>query len=142
MSHALPYSGSIEMFDVCNVGDHADVAVHYTDQLHTILCTRNKRHVFASSTSSVQTLLTTLSDKENYVLHYRNLKFYLSRLRIKAIHRVFCFNQNSWLKPFIDCNTDKRNTAVNSNKAIYGKSLKNVRKRIDFQVVSDEQTSE
>ena len=104
--------------------------------------------VYGSSVSSVEKLLTTLDDKKHYVLHYRNLKLYLSLgLELKAIHRVLCFKQKPWLKEFVDFNTTKRKSAVNSfdkdffklmNNAVYGKSLENVRKRIDFQLVSDE----
>ena len=58
---------------------------------------------------------------------------------------VLSFKQKAWMKPFIDFNTQKRATATNSFEkdffklmvnAVYGKSLENVRKRIDFPLVS------
>ena len=48
-----------------------------------------------------------LHDKTEYVIHIRNLKQALNqRLVLKKVHRVIKFNQNAWLKPYIDINTD------------------------------------
>ena len=48
-------------------------------------------------------------DKENYMLHYENLKLNL-RLGLKflKIHRVLEFNQSQWLKPYIKFNKQRR----------------------------------
>ena len=47
--------------------------------------------------------------KEKYVVHYRNLKFYLEQgMILKKIHRVVSFNQSPWMKPYIDFNTTQR----------------------------------
>ena len=46
-------------------------------------------------------------DKKNYVVHIRSLKEALSHgLILKKIHRAIQFNQEAWLKPFIDMNTE------------------------------------
>ena len=51
----------------------------------------------------------TLHDKAEYVKHIRNLKQALNNeLVLKKVHRVIKFNQNAWLKPYIDMNTDLR----------------------------------
>ena len=46
-------------------------------------------------------LVLTLEDKEKYVVHYRNLQFYLRQgMRLKKVHRVIEFDQEPWMKPF------------------------------------------
>ena len=40
-------------------------------------------------------------------IHIRNLKQALdNRLVLKKVHKVIKFNQNAWLKPYIDMNID------------------------------------
>ena len=54
-------------------------------------------------------LTPTLLNKSKYVVHYRNLKFYLEQgMLLKKIHRVVSFNQVPWMKPYIDFNTNER----------------------------------
>ena len=56
----------------------------------------------------VSKLIPTLKDKKECVLHYRNLQLYLDLgLKVKKVHRVLVFNQFSWLKQYVDFNTDK-----------------------------------
>ena len=46
---------------------------------------------------------------KNYVIHYRNLKFLVELgVEVRAIHKVLSFEQSTWLKPYIDFNTEKR----------------------------------
>ena len=48
-----------------------------------------------------------LHDKTEYVIHIRNLKQALDHgLVFKTVHRVIKFNQNAWLKPYVDINTE------------------------------------
>ena len=55
-----------------------------------------------------------LFDKTEYVMHIRNLKQALNHgLVLKKFHRVIKFNQNAWLKPYIDMNTILRKKAKN-----------------------------
>ena len=51
-------------------------------------------------------------DKDNYVVHMRSLKQALNRgLILKKVHRVIQFNQEEWLKEYIDMNTELRKQA-------------------------------
>ena len=50
-----------------------------------------------------------MHDKAEYVIHIRDLKQTLNlTLILEKVHRVIRFNQNAWLKPYIDTNTDLR----------------------------------
>ena len=57
--------------------------------------------------SKVEKLVPNLFDKKNYVVHFRNLKFYLAqRLKLIKIHGILQFEQSQWLKTYIDFNTN------------------------------------
>ena len=48
-------------------------------------------------------LLTTLEDKENYVVHIVALKQALNHgLKLKKVHSAISFRQEAWLKPYIN----------------------------------------
>ena len=93
-------------------------------------------------------LILNLNDKEKYVIHIRTLQFYLKQgLKLKKIHRAIKFEQKEVLKPYIEFNTEKRKNARNDfekdvyklmNNAIFGKTMQDKRKHLDFEVVSDE----
>jgi hypothetical protein len=86
-------------------------------------------------------LCSTLSDKKEYVLHYRNLKFYLSQgLVLTKIHRAFSFCQAPVLQDFIRKCTDKRQEAVSKVEknywklicnSVYGKFIQDNRKHFN-----------
>ena len=57
-------------------------------------------------------LLLTLQDKNNYVVHYRNLQFYLKQgMKLKRVHKVLEFEQECWMEPYIRMNTEFRKNA-------------------------------
>ena len=58
---------------------------------------------------NIEKLVTNLYDKNEYVIHIRNLKQALNHgLIMIKVHRVIKFNQKDWLKPDIDMNTKLR----------------------------------
>ena len=57
----------------------------------------------------VKKLIPSLGGKVEYVVHCRNLKYYLSLgMKLVKIHRILSFKQSNWLKVFTDFNTEKR----------------------------------
>ena len=53
-----------------------------------------------------------MEDKEKNVMHIRVLKQALNHgLVLRKVHRVIQFNQEDWLKPYIDINTKLRKEA-------------------------------
>ena len=90
------------------------VDVQYTEKLHEfhILPLLPER----IKIEKVEKLVANLHDKTKYVIHIRNLKQALNHeLFLKKVHRVKVkkFNENAWLKPYIDVNTDPRKKAKN-----------------------------
>ena len=62
----------------------------------------------------VEKLAATVHNKIEYLIHIRNLKRALNHgLVLKKSHKVIKFNQNAWLKSYIDMNTDLRKKSKN-----------------------------
>ena len=56
----------------------------------------------------VKKLIPSLSDKVKYVVHYKNLQYYLSLgMKVVKVQRILSFKQSDWLKKYVDFKTKK-----------------------------------
>ena len=91
-------------------------------------------------------LVCNLYDKKKYVVQINSLKQALNHgLKLKKVHRIIEFNQEAWLKPYIDMNTELRKLAKNDfekdlfklmNNSVFGKTMENTRKHRDIKLVT------
>ena len=83
-----------------------EVDVQYLEKLHEL---HNELPFLPKrmKIKKVEKPVANLHDKTEYVILIINLKQPLNHeLILKTVHRVITFNQNAWLKPYIDMNTD------------------------------------
>ena len=113
-------------------------------------------------------LLLSHLEKENYVVHFALLKFYLEMgVQVTKVHRIVRFHQASFFEACISFNSKKRQVATTDFEkdffklknngdclilnlydensfllfylAVYGKTLESVRKRNDFRLCMTQQ---
>ena len=97
--------------------------------------------------TSTAKLTPTLYDKTYYTLHERCLKQCLDLgLVLKKIHKVIRFKQSTWMKGYIEHNTQMRTNATTDfekdffklmNNSVFGKTMENVRNHRKHRVCTD-----
>ena len=166
MSEPLPYDEikfdqNVELEDILNTPDDSDIGylieadLKYPDNIKE----KTKLFPFAPVNKKInpdnfsdymkeikpdtyiQTskLLCDWSDKENSLIHYSMLKFYIRHgMIVNKIHNIISFKQSRWLEKYINFNIQKLKEAKNDfekdfhkflNNAFYGKTMENVRNR-------------
>ena len=88
------------------------------------------------SKGGVEKLVTTLENKDKYIVHSANLKQALEHgVKVKKIHRVLRFKQEAWMKPYIELNNmvrtvatckTKKDLAKLMNNSVFGKTIENI----------------
>ena len=161
MSEKLPVRGFRWMDDISkidedfvkdydknnNKGYILDVDIDYPNKLqnlHSDLPFLPERMVI----NNTKKLVCNLNDKKNYTVHITVLKQALDHgLKLRKVHRVSEFEQEAWLKEYIDVNTELRKKATNDfekdffkpiNNAVFGKTMENVRKHRDIKLVKSD----
>ena len=90
--------------------------------------------------------------RKKYVVHYKNLKLYLELgLKFKKIRQEIIFREEPWMKSYIELNTRLRTEAKNDcekdffklmNNSVFGKTMENIRNRVDVRLVNDKKKAE
>ena len=98
--------------------------------------------------NKIEKLIPNLNNKTNYIIHHESLKLYEKLgLRITKIHRGIKFIESNWLEPYIMKNTNLRMQGKNNfekdffklmNNSVFGKTMENIRNRVDSHLVTDE----
>ena len=137
-------SGINEKFLKSYDNKNSEVDVDYPSKLHKL----HSDMPFLPERMKIdktQKLVCNLHDKKKYVVQSSILKQALNHgLKLKKVHRVIEFNQEAWLKKYIDMNTELRKKASNDfekdffklmNNAVFGKTMENVRKHRDIKLL-------
>ena len=177
MSEYLPYGESewlknVDSFDILLIDKKSDVGyilevdLKYPNELHELhndyplapekfTVTNDILSNYCKSIADkydikvgdIKNFIPNSGNKNKYVLHYKNLRLYLSLgMKLTKIHRVLKFKQSDWMKEYIDFNTKKIMCATNDFEkdffklminSVYGKTVENLRKRINVRFANN-----
>ena len=97
----------------------------------------------------VKKLIPNLRDKNNYVIHYKNLMQCLRLgMKLKKIHRGIKFIESDFMSSYIKMNVNLRTQAKNNfekdfyklmNNSVFGKTMENIRNRVNIKLVNTEE---
>ena len=94
----------------------------------------------------VKKLVPNLGNKTKYIVYYKNLLYSPLGTKLTKTHIVLKSKQSDWMKN-TNFNTEKRTNAANSFEkdffklminSVYGKTMENLRKRINIMLVNNE----
>lgn len=148
--------------DKADVGYTFSVDLHIPDKLHdymnnyppcpeNISIKKNQLNEWQQKDyheSKIEKLCLTFHDKKNYKIHYRILKLFLSLgVELVKVKGVLEYKQTDFMKQYIMKNTLLRTKAKNDfekdfyklmNNSVFGKTMENVRKRVEIRLISNE----
>ena len=106
--------GFIKKFDEdCKKGCFLEVDIDYPKELFNF----DKYLPFLPERQKIEKaekLICSIEDREKYIIHIRFLKQALNHgLILRKVHRIIQFKQKTWLKPYVDMNTELRKKAQN-----------------------------
>lgn len=111
--------------------------------------TGRKEIKMLSNSTNCEKLICRLTEKKNYIVNYMTLQKYIELgMIVTKVHRVLSFKQSPWMKSFIEKNIEMRKAAKNDfenvfyklmNNAVFGKTMENVRKRKDVELIVDKE---
>lgn len=96
----------------------------------------------------IKKLIPHLGKRIEYVVHYRNLQFYLKMgMKLTKIHRVVKYTQDAWMREYVLFNANMRKHAENTFEknlfkffvnAVFGKTIEQVRTRRRIIIINNE----
>jgi hypothetical protein len=153
----------LELEDDGKLGYLFEVDLHYPKELHDL----HNGYALASEhiavknemlnewqqdnrkDATISKLCTSFRDKVKYGVNYRLLKLFLKLgLVLTKVHRVLQYEQYNFMASYIMKNTNARTIAKNDfeknfyklmNNSVFGKTMENVRERINFKLISTEE---
>ena len=136
-----------ELHDLHNLYPLAPESFPITADMHSPYAAELLEKLGRKPCGKTEKLVPNLQDKSHYVVHYRNLQFYVKHgLIIKKIYQIMSFRQAPWIAPYIQINTEKRMQAKSPfekdlfklmSNSLFGKMMENLFKRLDVRLTSD-----